>query len=214
MFRYLAYASILMPAVFAGCAARTPISKEVSMKSAEPLTTALVVQELKPLDLGKPLSTKQVIRINITYGEIKWTAYVGPNPGQTEPAEVTLESFSAPALGIFRGWIYASGKSPTGKTKRVKAGTIGTTIVVQHDGSDDGGIHRVVFIAKNEPDDRVDVVLDGKPETRKTLNQVGMYFEIGPGDTEIPPAKLIATDPEVKALVEQLQAKVETAKLE
>jgi hypothetical protein len=206
----LAYVLFITSTLLAGCTARHKSPEEMSMSSNDPIATALIVQEAEALVPGKPYSTHNIIRINVTYGEISWTAYAGPNPEQTDPAVVTLELSPAPSLSILGGWIYVWGQSPNGRTRRIKAGGSGTTMMVQHQGPSDGGIHRVFFMA--EPGDHVDVILDNNPSTLATLDQIGTYFEVGPSDTTIPPAILLSEAPaEVTALVAYVLANVNVA---
>jgi hypothetical protein len=105
------------------------------------------------------------------------------------------------------GWIYATGQSPKGKTGRVKAGSTGTTMMVQHEGPSDGGTHRVFLLEKSTADDKVNVVLDNKPATEKKLEAVDTYFEIGPTHVDIPAEKPLPEAPDaVRALVDYAKA--------
>lgn len=169
---------------------------------------ASIVQQPELLEPETPFIANDVTHILVTIDDIEWTVYVGPNPGQDGPAEVTLTHASSPALLIVQGWVYISGKWPTGKTGRVTAGGSGTTILVQHEGPADGGTHRAFYWTGNWPT-KVLVTLDQNPATTKVLTSAGWYFEVGPGNVEIPPA--ISVDdapPNVAALIEHVKTVV------
>ena len=204
MYRFVVFALALSVAGLVGCA---------TMTTKGPVT-ALIVQQSEPLDVDGTYETHNVIRINVRYGKVEWTAYVGPNPGQDEPVRVTLTQSSAPALLVVQGWVFISGQWPTGRTRRVVGGASGTDMLVQHEGPADAGIHRVFYMGGNWPT-VIDVTLDGNSDTTKPLSRVRTYFEVGPEDEEIPPSiSNKDAPPNVQALLDHVDAMVETADLD
>jgi hypothetical protein len=166
---------------------------------------ASVMRQAELLVPDKPLLTSDVIHIKVTIDDIEWTACAGPNPGQAGPAELTLTRDPSPALLIIRGWVYISGKWPTGKSERVTAGGTGTTILVQHEGPAGGGTHRAFYWTGNWPT-KVLATLDQKPATTKALTSAGSYFEVGPGNVDLPPATSVNdAPPNVAALIEHVK---------
>lgn len=132
-----------------------------------------------------------------------WVAAVGSdpdldpsNPAVDEVFEATYVVQPEPSMNVVWGWIWINGSRPRVRTKRVKAWSDGTAIIVQ-DRKTTGGDHveRVVFMEKTGAH-ILKVEYDGN---EYTLTQANQYFEVVNNDT--PVIASVSQSSEIQAVV-------------
>lgn len=158
------------------------------------------------------IKTKQVARLSVLegYGTPDWQEYIvflGPPFDSNTESKGSIKSGSAVASLVY-GWIYLTGRQPMAETKRVRAGAIGSTLLVQADSIDNEEPHRVFLLdnggrpafAKSliDTDEEIEYWIDD--DTYIEVDEYGKFSEI---------LELSKAPDEIKEFVEKVRIVVE-----
>lgn len=201
---------------------------------------AAEVIEYEAICLGTPSTTDNVLRLpKMELNGATWEAILGPNPpadvcadrtgGTSKPvSEQRRVAFTFanpnPGVQIGDGWVYirAEGRKPagqwgSGRTKRVRAGVIGTEMILQSIGE----IDRVFLLSTHAPEPKwpagIHVELFAGPilpppaDPGNAIDQgdvvtSGTYLEVNPTAAQLPtPQPISSAPPEVQKFVRFVQ---------
>lgn len=96
------------------------------------------------------IETTQIARLCVLDhdGTKQWqeyTVFLGPPFGVNAPAKGSIQPGSSVATVVY-GWIYLTGRQPIAASERVRAGAVGSTLLVQVDSADEKIPHRVFLL--------------------------------------------------------------------